>query len=85
MSQADRSGFSRLKCPSAGADAQVQGAGGKAGDRAFDAAVRKELTRRIEEFASYPETVFGPLSMRDFFITLILFVVVPLLLVWGHR
>lgn len=85
MSQADRSGFSRLKCPSAGADAELQGADGKARDRAFDAAVRKELARRIEEFASYPEAAFGPLSMRDLFITLILFIVVPLLLVWGHR
>jgi hypothetical protein len=50
-----------------------------------DRQMRAELDRRITEFACYSDSTFGPLNKRDLILTVILFIVVPLLVVWGTR
>jgi hypothetical protein len=50
-----------------------------------DQSLRTELDRRITEFACYSDGTFGPLDRRDLLLTVILFIVVPLGLVWGLR
>jgi hypothetical protein len=51
----------------------------------FDEAMQSELDRRISELAAYSETAFGPLGIGDLMATLLLFVLLPLLLVWVLR
>ena len=47
--------------------------------------MRTELDRRITEFACYSEDTFGPLSARDWILTVVLFIALPILLVWSSR
>lgn len=51
----------------------------------FGQALRRELARRITELSTYSETTCGPLGSGDFAATIVLFVLVPLLLVWMMR
>lgn len=48
----------------------------------FQQALRGELVRRIGELATYAETTCGPLTARDFAVTIVGFVLLPLFLVY---
>jgi len=50
----------------------------------LDQAMRRELERRLDALA-VSETVAAPLSRRDWVATILLFVVLPLVLVWVFR
>lgn len=50
-----------------------------------DQSLKTELDRRITEFACYSDSTFGPLDRRDLLWTVILFIALPLALVWGLR
>jgi hypothetical protein len=50
-----------------------------------DAQLCDELDRRLCELATYPATAFGPLGSRDLIFTIVLFVLLPLSLVWVLR
>lgn len=45
-------------------------------------ALRSELVRRIGELSTYAETTCGPLTARDFAVTIVGFVLLPLFLVY---
>ena len=48
----------------------------------FHQALRSELVRRIGELSTYAETTCGPLTARDFAVTIVGFVLLPLFLVY---
>lgn len=52
---------------------------------AADAELRAELDRRLCVLATYPAATFGPLSHRDLIFTIVIFVLLPLSLVWVLR
>jgi hypothetical protein len=47
--------------------------------------LHSELGRRLHEIASYPEATFGPLDVRDLIATTLLFVLLPLVVLWMFR
>lgn len=54
-------------------------------EESFDDAMRRDLERRISTLASGSEATFGPLGTGDWIATCLLFVLLPLFLVWLYR
>lgn len=86
MSRTPRLGLSEAASCGAGGAAKSpevasQAAPGRPGN-GFQQALRRELVRRISELSTYAETTCGPLTARDFAVTIVVFVLVPLFLVY---
>jgi hypothetical protein len=62
-----------------------EGAPNGAAGQSFDDAMRRDLERRISMLASGSEATFGPLGTGDWIATFLLFVLLPLFLVWIYR
>jgi len=86
MSRTPPLGLSEAASSGAGGAAQPpqvasEAAPGRLGN-GFQQALRSELFRRINELSTYAETTCGPLTARDFAVTIVGFVLGPLFLVY---